>query len=288
VERRVAYGGLVFVAVVWGTTFPIIKNTLFFIDPISFLLFRFVIASLVMLPFIFKRINKRDAFYGSLVGIPLFLGYITQTFGLEYTSPSMSGLITGIYVILTPILSIFVLRNGVDMIKIYLTIAAFAGMALMTVSSTSGQIFGNVLTLGTAFFYALQMVLTEKYVVRGDPMVFTFFQLVVVTVLSLVASPESVLKVGTLSNGYVLFSVLFNAILGTSIAIWIMSASIKRTNAYLSALILILEPVFAVVISTIFFHFPITGIMIAGGVIIVVSMVLAINRENKKFESPSF
>ena len=149
-DRKVAFSGLIFVAVVWGSTFPIISTSLKFIDPMSFLLFRFIIASLVLLPFIYKRINKRDAIFGSLVGIPLFLGYVTQTYGLEYTSPSMSGLITGIYIILTPVLSIFILKNGVDMVKIYLTVAAFVGMALMSVTSTSGQILGNVLTVGTA------------------------------------------------------------------------------------------------------------------------------------------
>ena len=269
-------------AVVWGSTFPIISTSLKFIDPMSFLLFRFIIASLVLLPFIYKRINKRDAIFGSLVGIPLFLGYVTQTYGLEYTSPSMSGLITGIYIILTPVLSIFILKNGVDMVKIYLTVAAFVGMALMSVTSTSGQILGNVLTVGTAIFYALQMVLTEKYLVKGDPMVFTFFQLVVVAVLSLVVSPESVLKVGVLTNSYVLFSILFNAILGTTLAIWILSLSIKSISAYLTALILIIEPVSAVAVSTIFFHYPVTSLMLLGGVIILVSMLLAINRENKK------
>ncbi len=281
-DRKVAFGGLIFVAVVWGSTFPIISTSLKFIDPMSFLLFRFIIASLVLLPFIYKRINKRDAIFGSLVGIPLFLGYVTQTYGLEYTSPSMSGLITGIYIILTPVLSIFILKNGVDMVKIYLTVAAFVGMALMSVTSTSGQILGNVLTVGTAIFYALQMVLTEKYLVKGDPMVFTFFQLVVVAVLSLVVSPESVLKVGVLTNSYVLFSILFNAILGTTLAIWILSLSIKSISAYLTALILIIEPVSAVAVSTIFFHYPVTSLMLLGGVIILVSMLLAINRENKK------
>lgn len=281
-ERKVAFSGLIFVAVVWGSTFPIIATSLKFIDPMSFLLFRFIIASLVLFPFIYKRINKRDAILGSLVGIPLFLGYVTQTYGLEYTSPSMSGLITGIYIILTPILSIFILKNGVDMVKIYLTVAAFVGMVLMSVTSTSGQILGNVLTVGTAIFYALQMVLTEKYLVKGDPMVFTFFQLVVVAVLSLVVSPESVLKVGVLTNSYVLFSILFNAILGTTLAIWILSLSIKSISAYLTALILIIEPVSAVAVSTIFFHYPVTSLMLLGGVIILVSMVLAINRENKK------
>jgi drug/metabolite transporter (DMT)-like permease len=282
VDRRASFSGLVFVAVVWGTTFPIIAVSLRYIDPMSFLLFRFAIASLIMLPFIFKKVNKRDALYGSLVGIPLFIGYVTQTYGLDYTSPSMSGLITGIYIILTPILSIFILKNGVDMVKIYLTIAAFVGMALMSVSSTSGQLLGNVLTLGTAICYALQMVLTEKYLSNGNPMVFTFFQLVVVAVLSLVVSPLSVLKVGMMTNSYVLFSVLFNAILGTTLAIWIMSVAIRNISAYLSALILIIEPVSAVAVSTIFFHFQVTSLMLLGGGIILVSMILAINRENRK------
>jgi drug/metabolite transporter (DMT)-like permease len=281
-DRRVAFSGLIFVALVWGSTFPIIATSLKFIDPMSFLLFRFIIASLVLFPFIYKRINKRDAIFGSLVGIPLFLGYVTQTYGLEYTSPSMSGLITGTYIILTPVLSIFILKNGVDMVKIYLTVTAFVGMVLMSVTSTSGQLLGNVLTVGTAICYALQMVLTEKYLVKGDPMVFTFFQLVVVAVLSLVVSPESVLKVGVLTNSYVLFSILFNAILGTTLAIWILSLSIKSISAYLSALILIIEPVSAVAVSTIFFHYPVTSLILLGGVIILVSMVLAINRENKK------
>ena len=281
-DRRVAFSGLIFVALVWGSTFPIIATSLKFIDPMSFLLFRFIIASLVLFPFIYKRINKRDAIFGSLVGIPLFLGYVTQTYGLEYTSPSMSGLITGTYIILTPVLSIFILKNGVDMVKIYLTVTAFVGMVLMSVTSTSGQLLGNVLTVGTAICYALQMVLTEKYLVKGDPMVFTFFQLVVVAVLSLVVSPESVLKVGVLTNSYVLFSILFNAILGTTLAIWILSLSIKSISVYLSALILIIEPVSAVAVSTIFFHYPVTSLILLGGVIILVSMVLAINRENKK------
>jgi len=281
-DRKIAYGSLVIVAVVWGATFPIIKLSLTFIDPISFLLFRFAIAAVVLLPFVIKKMNKRDAIYGTIVGIPLFLGYVTQTVGLQYTSPSMSGLITGIYIVLTPILSIFILRNGLDMVKIYLAVAAFVGMALMTISSTSGEALGNLLTIATAFCYALQLVLTEKYLKTGNPLVFTFFQLIVVAVLSLLISPGSVLKAGILTNGYVLFSVLFNAILGSTMAIWLMSVAIKNTNAYISALILVIEPVSAVMVSTVFFHFPVTILMILGGAIILVSMVLAINRENKK------
>lgn len=281
-DRRFSYGSLVLVALIWGATFPIIKTTLYYVDPLSFLVYRFLIASLILLPFVFKHINRKDAIYGSIVGVPLFLGYLTQTIGLQYTSPSMSGLITGIYVILTPILSIFFLKKGVDFVKIAFTILAFIGMALMTVSSSSGEMLGNLLTLVTAFCYGTQIVLTEKYMTNGNPMVFTFFQLIVVTSLSLVSDPLSILKAPVLMNSYVLFSVLFNALFGTTLAIWVLTVAVKNTNAYVSALILILEPVFAVLVSTLFFHFPVTEYMIIGGILILVSMVLAISRENRK------
>ncbi|MGC8574824.1 MAG: DMT family transporter [Thermoplasmata archaeon] len=281
-DKRVAYIGLIFIAAIWGSTFPIIKNTLYYIDPLSFLVYRFLIASLFLLPFIIKRIRKKDAIYGSLVGVPLFLGYATQTIGLNYTSPSMSGLITGLYVVLTPVLSIFVLKTRRDYIKILLAVIAFIGMALMTVNSTSGELIGNLLTLVCAFAYAGQLIFTEKFLVDGDAMVFTFFQLLTVGVLSLLFHPQSIFAAVKLENYYVLLSVLFNAILGSALAIWIMSVAVKNTNSYISALILITEPIFAVLISTFLFKYPITVSMIIGGIIILVSMVFAINRENKK------
>ncbi|MEM0195388.1 MAG: DMT family transporter [Thermoplasmatales archaeon] len=281
-DKRVAYVGLVFVAAVWGATFPIIKETLLYIGPISFLFFRFALASVIMMPFVVKKIRKKDAIYGTIVGIPLALGYITQTIGLQYTSPSMSGLITGIYVVLTPILSIFILRIPKDPVKIYLAMTAFAGMALMTVSSTSGETLGNILTVFTAVFYALQIVLTEKYLGDGDPLVFTFFEILIVAVFSLIFDPLSVINSEVLGNGYVLFSVIFNGAVGSFLAIWIMTVAIREISGYVSALILVLEPVFAVLISTLVFHFRISSLMLVGGAIIVISMFLAIRRENKK------
>ncbi|MEM0167673.1 MAG: DMT family transporter [Thermoplasmatales archaeon] len=281
-DKRVAYVGLVFVAAVWGATFPIIKETLLYIGPISFLFFRFALASVIMMPFVVKKIRKKDAIYGTIVGIPLALGYVTQTIGLQYTSPSMSGLITGIYVVLTPILSIFILRIPKDPVKIYLAMTAFAGMALMTVSSTSGETLGNILTVFTAVFYALQIVLTEKYLGDGDPLVFTFFEILIVAVFSLIFDPLSVINSEVLGNGYVLFSVIFNGAVGSFLAIWIMTVAIREISGYVSALILVLEPVFAVLISTLVFHFRISSLMLVGGAIIVISMFLAIRRENKK------
>jgi Integral membrane protein DUF6. len=276
------YASLIFIAFIWGSTFPIIKETLLFVDPLSFLFLRFLIASIIILPLIIRRINRYLAIYGSIVGITLFFGYLTQTVGLEYTTPSMSGLITGLYVILTPILSIFFLKRKMVKTEIILATTAFLGVALMSLSSSSGELIGNILTLFCAISYALQIVLTEKYLKDGDALQFTFYQLLMVAILSLVFHPQVIFSFTKMEIPYVMFSVLFNAVLGSALAIFVMSVAIKNTNSYISALILISEPLFAVLISTLVFRYPINVQAIVGGSLILVSMAIAIRIENKK------
>lgn len=276
------YASLIFIAFIWGSTFPIIKETLLFVDPLSFLFLRFLIASIIILPLIIRRINRYLAIYGSIVGITLFFGYLTQTIGLEYTTPSMSGLITGLYVILTPILSIFFLKRKMVKTEIILATTAFLGVALMSLSSSSGELIGNILTLFCAISYALQIVLTEKYLKDGDALQFTFYQLLMVAILSLVFHPQGIFSFTKMEIPYVMFSVLFNAVLGSALAIFVMSVAIKNTNSYISALILISEPLFAVLISTLVFRYPINVQTIVGGSLILVSMAIAIRIENKK------
>jgi len=276
------YASLIFIAFIWGSTFPIIKETLLFVDPLSFLFLRFLIASIIILPLIIRRINRYLAIYGSIVGITLFFGYLTQTVGLEYTTPSMSGLITGLYVILTPILSIFFLNRKMVKTEIILATTAFLGVALMSLSSSSGELIGNILTLFCAISYALQIVLTEKYLKDGDALQFTFYQLLMVAILSLVFHPQGIFSFTKMEIPYVMFSVLFNAVLGSALAIFVMSVAIKNTNSYISALILISEPLFAVLISTLVFRYPINVQTIVGGSLILVSMAIAIRIENKK------
>jgi len=276
------YASLIFIAFIWGSTFPIIKETLLFVDPLSFLFLRFLIASIIILPLIIRRINRYLAIYGSIVGITLFFGYLTQTVGLEYTTPSMSGLITGLYVILTPILSIFFLKRKMVKTEIILATTAFFGVALMSLSSSSGELIGNILTLFCAISYALQIVLTEKYLKDGDALQFTFYQLLMVAILSLVFHPQVIFSFTKMEIPYVMFSVLFNAVLGSALAIFVMSVAIKNTNSYISALILISEPLFAVLISTLVFRYSINVQTIVGGSLILVSMAMAIRIENKK------
>jgi EamA-like transporter family. len=262
------YASLIFIAFIWGSTFPIIKETLLFVDPLSFLFLRFLIASIIILPLIIRRINRYLAIYGSIVGITLFFGYLTQTVGLEYTTPSMSGLITGLYVILTPILSIFFLKRKMVKTEIILATTAFLGVALMSLSGSSGELIGNILTLFCAISYALQIVLTEKYLKDGDALQFTFYQLLMVAILSLVFHPQGIFSFTKMEIPYVMFSVLFNSVLGSALAIFVMSVAIKNTNSYISALILISEPLFAVLISTLVFRYPINVQTIVGGSLI--------------------
>ena len=102
---------LLFTTVIWGGTFAIIKSALGSISPMMFLSFRFSIAAIIFLPFVFGRLRKLDAESikgGVILGLLYFGGFAAQTLGLNYTSATKSAFITGTFVIFTPIFQIII------------------------------------------------------------------------------------------------------------------------------------------------------------------------------------
>ena len=113
-KRRQAELGMLLVAFVWGSTFVITKNALADIGPFLFLGIRFILAFLVLAAFAWSEIQKIDRatlLTGSLIGIFLFIGYTFQTVGLQYTTASKAGFITGLNVVLVPVLYVLIERK---------------------------------------------------------------------------------------------------------------------------------------------------------------------------------
>ena len=115
---------LISVVIIWGATFPIMKLSLYYITPTMLLSFRFLLSAAFMLPIILKNkmiVEKKNVVLGITGGVILFIAYYAQTVGLEYTTSSQSGLITGMYVVLLPIISLLYLKiklNKVDVIAV--------------------------------------------------------------------------------------------------------------------------------------------------------------------------
>src|SRR5271165_588601 len=167
-DRYRVDAALIFVALIWGTTFVLVKQALNDVSTLLFLALRFLIATTALLVFFWGRAradvrehhNLWPSVRGGLIaGACLFAGYALQTFGLEYTTASKTGFITGLYIPLVPLLGALVYRKIPQTAELMGVVCAFLGMALLTVEGNWLSIgFGDLLVAACAVAYALQML----------------------------------------------------------------------------------------------------------------------------------
>ncbi len=272
-ENDVKYSFLIIISTLsWGVTFPLIKVSLEYMSPVIFLSIRFGISALIMLPFIQRPLNLSGFREGMIAGFFLFIGYYFQTVGLYYTSPAISGLITGLYVVLVPIISFLFLHLKVSNSDWLAVLIAVAGLVIITggqLQNASVQ-FGDILTLVCAVGYALQMIYVARH--NNIEMIkFTFYQMLAVFLFSSLMIPSFPIY----ANFYVpmvIFSVLFTAIFAGIIAYFLVNKALVYVKPEKAGIIMVSEPVFAALFSVIITGVPLSYYTIAGGTLMVIAM----------------
>jgi drug/metabolite transporter (DMT)-like permease len=237
---------LVLVTAIWGITFVQIKDALELYPLFAFLAVRFAIAVATLAVSAAPRLRSlgaRGSLAGAALGGLLAAGYGLQTAGLERTTVSAAGFVTGMYVVLTPVfgLALFRIRPGRG---VWLGVAlAVAGLAMLSgVSAGSGT--GDLLVLAAAALYALQIALMERLAPRYDPLAFTTAEMAAAFVgfaVIAVAAGQIELPRGLTVWGALLVTGVFASALGYLAQAWAQ----RRTSATRTALIFALEPVFA-------------------------------------------
>ncbi|HPN38322.1 MAG TPA: DMT family transporter, partial [Melioribacteraceae bacterium] len=143
---------LLLVTIFWGATFVIVKSALKDTSPMLFIGFRFLLATVLFLPFIFfkiKHINKKIIIPGIILGLLLFLSFSLQTIGLQYTSATKSGFLTGTLVVLIPFFQFIIKKKSPSKGALIGTILVFIGIFIL---SGSGKPIDELLTeLGSNF-----------------------------------------------------------------------------------------------------------------------------------------
>ncbi len=269
---------LLVVTFFWGVTFPIIKDALVYVSPDAFLAFRFLIASGIMAVMARKGgllAKKNTIITGLIAGFLLFLGYYFQTVGLEYTSAAASGIITGIYVVILPLISFLYLRQRVSRMDIVASVMAFSGLIIMSATSGagSGSRLGDALTLVCGVAYAVQIAYVSKHTRNLDSYGFTFYQIVGVTIFSFIAIPISPGGIGTI-NGYVIFAMVFTAVFGSIFAYYVSTIALIYVEPTTAGIIYVGEPVFAAISAVVISH-EILGVpVIIGGTVMVLAMLV--------------
>lgn len=247
--------------------------------PVIFLAIRFGISALIVVPLAFRNDNLRassSVIPGIISGTLLFLGYLFQTVGLVFTSAIDSGIITGLYVVLIPVLSAAVFRATVmkrDYLLSMLSLSGLIVMSIFAIGNISLQL-GNILTVICAFAYALQIIYVSRKSSGTEIWAFTFYTLLTVSILSMVSVPvypDEFLVV----NSYLIFSLFFTAILAGSFAIYVQNISLRYVDPGLAGIIFVAEPVFSTIASVFIGNETLTAFTAIGGSIMVISMLLS-------------
>jgi drug/metabolite transporter (DMT)-like permease len=236
---------LIAVTAVWGVTFVQVKDAVELYPLFAFLAVRFAIATATLAVPAARRVRSlgRDGLRAAaLLGLLLAAGYALQTAGLERTTVSGTGFVTGMYVVLTPLIALLLFRSRIGA-------AAWAGVALSTVglvmlAGVHGSAAGDLLVLAGAAVYSLQIVLMERYAPRYDAVAFTVVEMAAACVgLFVVAVARGELGV---PHGWTVWgALLVTGVFASALAFLVQTWAQRRTSATRTALVFALEPVFA-------------------------------------------
>ena len=270
------------VAAIWGSAFLSMKGTLERLDVNSFLAWRFAIATLFLIairPSVVKKIDLAFAKKGALLGIFLGSGYIFQSFGLTLTTVSNTGFITGLYVVLTPVVAAIFLRKNITLVEWFAVFVATAGLALL---SFNGFHFGlgEFLVLMSALLFAMHIVGLGEWSKGLDTYALTVLQLGTCAVVTFVASLKSGFRAPPDSG--VWFSIIYTALFATALAFIVQTWAQSFIAPSSVAVILAMEVVFAAGFGIWLLDEPVTLRIALGGLLVIASMYLIILLDQRK------
>jgi len=242
-----ADASLLFISIIWGSTFIITKQAIENVPVFSFLTLRFTAASVLLLIICLPRIRQitfRTILDGTILGSFLFLTYAFQTIGLKYTQASVTAFITGLYVVLVPVFSLVILKKRPRPYAVTGVLLAFAGLVLITLNGSILLSRGEFLVLINAVFASFQIVFIDFYSRRNDIFLLTTVQIFVVLIYSMLSSV--LFEKNSFSYVYsnqLLFAIFVTSILATVVAFLIQTGLQKYTTPTKAAIIYSMEPV---------------------------------------------
>jgi drug/metabolite transporter (DMT)-like permease len=245
-SRALPLVAIVGVTAVWGVTFVQVQDALELYPLFAFLAVRFAISTAALVPFAWhplRALPREGWLAGAGVGVLLAGAYGLQTAGLELTTVSSTGFITGLYVVFTPFIALAWFGTAVPRALWAGVVLAVVGLLLLN-GAPGGSLTGNALVLASALVAALQIAALERYAPRHDPRALTFLQMATAFVgfaVIAVALGQVELPRGWTVWGALLVTGLFAGALGFLVATWVQG----RTTAARAALLFTLEAPFA-------------------------------------------
>lgn len=265
---------LISVAAVWGAAFVLMKDAIERQPLYDFLAFRFTIATLIMIaarPQVLKSINAEVLKKGSILGLLLGGGYITQTIGLSMSTAAITGFITGLYVVVTPVLGWLILGQKAGSKVIWGVALATLGLALISITGVSIEV-GQLWVIACAILFAAHIIGLGAWSKGLNAYALTVVQLAVVAAMSWVGAAPDGVQTPVDFAGW--FAILFTALFATAVAFFVQTWAQGHMDASRVAIILTSEVVFAAVIAVAVGQEVLQFKTVLGGSIMIAAMLL--------------
>lgn len=283
---------LLFNTIIWGGTFALIKNAFEDVSPMMFLGLRFGLASLIFLPFVYSHLIKADLktlTAGAILGAFYFSGFAAQTFGLNLTTATKSGFITGTFVVFIPILQLIIERRKPKWYNTASVIIVLIGLIML--SSKGENIFefihqlgtdfnlGDLLTLICSLLFAFQVVYVDIFTKKYDYLPMVFVQLLITGlggfVLSFIFSATSFEPIKFNLSGSLIFAILYTSLFASIIATIIQLKYQKVVSPTKAGIIYSAEPIFAALFAYFLLSEKISNFGLIGCALIFIGLLVS-------------
>ena len=266
---------LAVVALVWGTTYAVIKDTLSIIPPFSLMMFRFSFSALILSLIYFNRVRKiklKDLIRGVMIGIFMSLAFYFLVVSIGFTTASKFSFIVGAYVLIVPFLSWVINKTKLDRYAIVGAILATIGLAFLTMER--GAVFNlwDLVAGCCSFFFAAHMIAIEKYSGDSDPILLTIIQFITTAVLFIILTG--------IKEGYdfivlpeIKWTLGYLVIISTIIPFAIQNIVQRYISSTSTALILTLQSAFGSIFAVYYLDERMTKQMIIGCLLIFIAIV---------------
>ena len=264
-------------ALIWGTSFFIMKNALD-VMPVFFLLaIRFTAGAALLALIAWKRWKHFTPDYlwrGAVIGGFLFLAYSIQTFGLALTTPSKNAFLTAVYCVIVPFLTWAVVKVRPDGYNIAAALLCVTGVGLVSLSGELTIQAGDLLTLCCALFYAAHIVAVAKVSPGKDVTLLTVFQFAFAGLYAWIGGGlTETFPAGALTDPGVALPLVYLCVMATTVALLFQNVGMVWSDPASGSVILSLESVFGVLFSVLFYGDPVTAQLLAGFALIFVAVV---------------
>ena len=282
-KEWIADGILTLTALIWGTGFVVMKNTLSSVPPAAIIAIRYGIATLLA-AVLFRRhlkdIARADVARGALVGLLLALAYIVQTIGLDYTTAGKNAFLTTVYVLLVPFASWLIFRQKLSRSNFIAVGLMLAGIGCLSLDGESGGLnIGDLLTLLCGVFYAAHIMAVERCQRKTNTYALIVLQFAFAAAFAAVyhllferGLPMS-LHMDTVG------SLLYLSVFSTTVAMSLQNIGQSMAPASHASILLSLESVFGALASCIFLGEAVTPRMLLGFAVIFAALVVNSQRE---------